>query len=406
MKPYRLILWLFIVALSANFLCAESTPITDEIVKANNSFALDLYAHLARQPGNLVFSPFSIDATLAMTYAGARGETAQQMAKALHLPSDDANIHAGFASLLNELNEVNVSGCQLDVVNSLWAQLGYSFSESFQNLLHDQYHSRLNQIDLTGWPHGFDSNKALAARRQINKWVANETSNKIKEILPQNLPTPNTRLVLVNAIYFKGLWTTSFDKSLTRNAAFYVSSGKSILVPTMHTEASFEYSEDENVQVLEMPYFSNQLSMIILLPKTNYGLSKLEENLTVSQIEQFEEASHLQKVNVSLPKFKQTSEFDLIRPLTAMGIKNAFDENDADFSGITSMKPFFVEAVIHKTYVDVDEEGSEAAAATGVVFADSLSVTFNANHPFLFLIRDNPSGAILFIGRIINPLNK
>ena len=204
MKLCRSILWVLIMALSADILFGESMPTTGEIVKANNSFAIDLYAHLAKQPGNLVLSPFSIDTTLAMTYAGARGETARQMAKVLHLPNNDTNIHASFAALLDELNNTNMFGCQLDVVNSLWAQQGYSFSESFQKLLHDQYHSHLNQIDLTGWPHEFNLNKASAARSQINEWVANQTGNKIREILPKNLPSANTRLILVNATYFKG----------------------------------------------------------------------------------------------------------------------------------------------------------------------------------------------------------
>jgi serpin B len=209
---------------------------------------------------------------------------------------------------------------------------------------------------------------------------------------------------LVNAIYFKGLWVTPFYKKLTKDAPFHISAGESVSVPTMHAKAELKYGENDDLRVLEMPYRSNRLSMVILLPKKNDGLAELEKTLTVSGIEQLLQAGSLQEVNVSLPKFKATSGFDLKKPLEDLGIVDAFS-GKADFSGITDPSDLFIEAALHKAYVAVDEEGTEATAATAVSFANSASVIFNADHPFLFLIRHNPTGAILFLGRVANPLS-
>lgn len=409
MKLHYSILWLIATALLTQSLRSEPAPIADKVVRANNAFALDLYAQLAKQPGNLVLSPFSIDTVLAMSYAGARGQTARQIAEVLYLPSENTNVHVGFATLLNALNHTNMVGCQFLSANSLWAQQGYPFLQPFQTCLKDQYDSTLNQIDLTGWPHEFDPAKAAAARKQINAWVETKTHDKIKEILPPRLPGSHTRLILVNAIWFKGLWAHPFDKMQTKSAPFHIGSKKSVSAPTMHVTDYFCYIENDALQVLELPYLSNQLSMVIFLPKKSDGLSELEKTFTVSDVGQLPKISktYHPEVTVSLPKFTETSECDLKEPLQTMGMRDAFLEDDADFSGITTMKPFFVEAAIHKAYVDVNEEGTEAAAATQLSITDSdhgAPVAFNADHPFLFLIRHNPTGAILFIGRVVNPL--
>jgi serpin B len=393
MKLYNPILWLIVATLSTQTLWSASTPMTDEVVKANNAFAIDLYAQLAKEPGNLVLSPFSIDTALAMSYAGARGETARQMAGVLHLPNGDTNVHACFKTLLNELNNTNALCCQLVMANALWAQKGYPFLPSFQQFLVSQYNTTLNAMDL-GWPHGFDPRKAAAERKQINEWVEIKTHDKIRGIVPPSLPDKYTRLILVNAIYFKGLWATPFDRKLTKDATFRVSAGESVSVPTMHVKAKLKYGGNDNIQVLGMPYRSNQLSMVILLPKKIDGLAELEKTLTVSSIEQQLQAASLQEVNVFLPKFKETSGYELAKPLKDLGMVDAFSDR-ADFSGITKEPIQHIEVFLHKACVDVDEEGTEATAATAVFFMDGTPVIFNADHPFLFLIRDDSTGIIL-----------
>jgi len=192
---------------------------TDEIVNANNAFAFDLYKNLAtNNPGNLVVSPFSIDTAITMAYAGAHGQTASQMAKVLHFFTGNENVHAEFATLLKKVNNTNIAGCQLEMANSLWAQKGYSFLNPYQELLRDDYGASLNEIDLTGWPNEFNPAIAAAARKRINDWAAERTRNKIMEILPPRLPAENTRLILVNGVWFKGTWTTQFDKSKTTDS--------------------------------------------------------------------------------------------------------------------------------------------------------------------------------------------
>jgi len=395
-------IWLVVTALLTQPLRTESAPMADDVVRANNAFALDLYEQLAKQPGNLILSPFSVDTTLAMAYAGARGQTARQISEALHLPGDGTNVHAGFAALLKTLNQTNLSGCQFVLANSLWAQLGYPFLQPFQTCLKDQYNSTLNQIDLTGWPRPFDPAKAAAAREQINAWVKTKTHDKIKEIVPPRLPSPGTRLILVDAVWFKGLWAQPFEKGQTVNAPFRISSEKSISVPTMHVRAHFGYGQNEDLQVLELPYLSGQLSMVIFLPTKSDGLSELEKTFTVSGVRHLPEMFETEVV-VAVPRFTETCEFDLKKPLQTMGIQDAFSAADADFSGITTDN-VFIEAAIHTAYVDVNEEGTEAAAATQLSSANSILSFFNADHPFLFVIRHNPTGAILFIGRVVNPL--
>jgi serpin B len=405
MRLHHPILGLVVITLSTQILWSAPTPISNEVVKANNAFALDLYALLAKQPGNLILSPFSIDTALAMIYAGARGETARQIAEVLHLPNGNTNIHAGFSTLLKELNNTNASGCQFISANALWAQQGYPFLEPFQNLLRDQYGTSLHQTDLTGWPRGFNPAKAAVARKLINDWMASLTHDKIRELIPPTLPDMYTQLILVDAIWFKGLWAIPFNKTLTKNALFHVGSEESVSAPTMHVRGDFNYAENEDLQILELPYFSNRLSMVFFLPKKSDGLSELEKTLTASRIEQLHKTGSLEEVNVSLPKFKETSEFDLKEPLQTMGMRGAFSGDANDFSGITTVKPFFVEAAIHKAYVDVDEEGTKAAAATGLIVpSGGIPVDFNADHPFLFLIRHNATGAILFLGRVTNPV--
>jgi serpin B len=276
----------------------------------------------------------------------------------------------------------------------------------FQELLRDDYSASLNEIDLTGWPKEFDPAIAAAARKQINDWVAERTRNKIVEMLPPRLPDAETRLILVNGVSFKGTWVTQFDKAKTADSPFHPNPSETISVPTMHLTGHFRIGGTETLQVLELPYVSNRFSMIILLPYEylKLKLEDVEKTLTPTLIEQLRQKCENQEINVSLPRFKLGSDFDLKEPLMVMGMELAFDES-ADFSGITTEKPFFIGDALHKACVDVDEAGTEAAAATAVSATLSQPAHFIADHPFLFLIRDNKTGIILFLGRVAKPLS-
>jgi len=359
------------------------------------------------QPGNLVVSPFSVETVLAMVYAGAREETAKQMAKALHFPTDPRVLHTSYGGLLRDLKERNTSGFKIAFANRLFAQKGYPFLEPFQELLRDKYQADLDQMELTGWPNGFDSGKAESARKQINRWVSEQTKNKITTILPPSLPDANTRLILINAVWLKGKWATPFTKALTTDSPFHLGGRKSVPVPMMRLTAEFRYVENTQFQVLEMPYVSRQVAMIVFLPQSGSELDKLERSLSHEQTDQLLRKLKKRNVQVYLPRFTIQFSFDLKSILQEMGMRNAF-ETHADFSGITPSSPFFIQAAIHSAWVEVDEEGTEAAAATAFTpittgTADK-PVIFNADHPYLFLIRDTQTGLILFLGRVTAPL--
>ncbi|MHC4158731.1 MAG: serpin family protein [Planctomycetota bacterium] len=383
--------------------------VSDEVTKAskkalvegNNAFALELYAELRADEGNLFFSPYSISTALAMTYAGARGETEKQMARVLHFSLPDERFHTTFGAVLKDLNaRGEKGGYELTAANALWPQKGYVFLKEFLELVRTDYGGGLNEVDFVG--------AAEAARQTINDWVKKETRNKIKELIGPGGLDSLTRLVLTNAIYFKGNWAVQFEEKDTKDAPFYLLNGKKLDVPMMNRTGQFSYMETEDFQGLELPYVDDELSMIILLPKENDGLAELEKRLTQENLSDWLEKLYKREVIVSVPKFKMTSQFELNDVLESMGVKNAFMWGAADFSGMDGTKELFISAVIHKAYVDVNEEGTEAAAATGVkmkltVVGPRERTVFRADHPFLFLIRDNHSGSILFIGRVMNP---
>ena len=371
------------------------------VVAGNNAFAVALYGQLRNQTGNLFFSPESISTALAMAYAGARGDTASQMAKTLHftLPLDQLNPAMG--ALLGDLNSTH-QGYQLSVANALWAQQGYTFLDAFLNLLKTDYGAGLNQVDFKG--------ATEAARLTINQWVEKKTQDKIKDLLQPGALRSDTRLVLTNAIYFKGDWETQFDKAQTKNEVFFLSPAQTATTPLMHREGSFSYFDGGSFQALEIPYKSKELSIIIFLPKDRSGLPALEQSLTASNLQQWlHQIGPVPKVIVTLPKFKSTQQFELSATLRAMGMPAAFAAG-ADFSGMTGRRDFAISEVIHKAYIDVNEEGTEAAAATAVTMralamrpVEQAPPIFRADHPFVFLIRDNRSDSILFMGRMANP---
>ncbi len=403
---------------------AECQPVEQEkamektdsqfVVKGNNEFAFDLYAKLRNSEGNLFFSPYSISTALALTYCGARGQTESQMAGVLNFPffakpgpaissklkSDRQKFASAFGKIIKDMNSRGEKGgYELRVANALWGQKGYEFLEDYTELIKSYYEGQLNEVDFI--------RATEAARKTINKWVERKTNNKITNLIQKGVLDSMTRLVLTNAIYFKGNWARQFKKDKTKDAPFTLDDGEKIETAMMNQTAEFGYMETASFQGLDLPYVDDELSMIILLPKKNDGLDELEKTLTVENLPKWLKKLYKREVVVSVPKFKMTSQFSLASVLKSMGITDAFSSN-ANFSGINGKRDLFISAVIHKAYVDVNEEGTEAAAATGVTMkltsvGPSRIPVFRADHPFLFLIRDNHTGSILFIGRVMNP---
>jgi len=387
---------------------APAADAAKAVAAANNAFAADLYQKLAAAEGNLFFSPNSVETALVMTYAGARDRTAEQMAAVLHLPAKDAGVHAAFGAFLKDLNaekgpDGKPRGYQLSVANALWGQDGYGFLPEFMKTVKTNYGAGLSEVDFAKDTEG--------ARRTINTWAEKETRDKIKDLIPEGVLDASTRLVLTNAIYFKGDWSVKFKKEDTKDEPFHVSSKKTVDVPMMHRTGEYGYMETEALQLLRLPYAGNELSMIVFLPKSASDLEDAELAAVVSLSKNSEGLERLRprEVVVTLPKFKMTAEFELNKSLSAMGMVDAFT-GDADFSGMDGQKDLLISNVIHKAFVDVNEEGTEAAAATAVVIARMSApaepeppIVFKADHPFLFLIRHEKSGAILFMGRLADP---
>jgi serpin B len=369
-----------------------------EAVKGNNTFALDLYAMLREREGNLFFSPASISTALAMTYAGARGQTADEMAKTLHFTLGQDRLHPALGALLRDLGGADKKrGYQLSIANALWAQKGHPFLTSFLKLNKDNYGAGVREVDF--------KRATEVARQAINRWVEKQTQDKIKELLKKGVLDSDTRLVLTNAIYFKGDWASQFKKDRTRQAPFQVTASKKVDAPLMSQSGKFNYLEGEGFQALEMLYAGKDLSMVILLPKKVDGLADLEKKLTAERLAGWLKKLRREEVTVTLPRFKVTSEFSLKHTLSSMGMPTAFTGR-ADFSGMDGERDLFLSAVVHKAFVDVNEQGTEAAAATGVVvttLSARIHPDFRADHPFVFLIRDRRSDTILFLGRLANP---
>ncbi|MCK4307062.1 serpin family protein [candidate division WOR-3 bacterium] len=395
-----LVVSLVVTGLMLSYETVALSDVTDAdkktVVDGNNMFALELYTELKEQEGNLFFSPYSISTALAMTYAGARGNTEKQMAEVLHFELSQKCLHPTFHSLISQLNAQG-KGYQLNIANALWGQKGYGFLEEFLELTKANYGAGLNEVDFV--------RDAESARKTINAWVEEQTKDKIKDLIKPGILDALTVLVLTNAIYFKGNWASQFKKKETKDSKFYVRANKTVKVPMMYQKEKFKYMETDGFQAIELPYVDNELSMVILLPKKREGLVELENSLNVDSLNKWLGNLRKQEVTIYLPKFKMTSEFRLEEVLASMGMPDAFS-GQADFSGMIGRKELFISAVIHKAFVDVNEEGTEAAAATAVVMAKGTVPVFRfrADHPFIFLIRDISSGSILFLGRVVNPL--
>lgn len=372
-----------------------SVPL-DELVKGNNAFAMDLYRALAKGDTSVFLSPYSISTALAMTYAGARDNTAKQMASALHFAP--GNVHGAFAGLTQTITPQIDAGYELHVANALWAMKGYEFRPEFVDMVRTAYKADLQTVDFGDEP---------AARKAINAWVENATRGKIKDLIPSGLLDAMTRLVLTNAIYFKGTWAQKFDANATKDAPFTLLGGNSVNVPMMYRKAAVSYAETEDAHVVELPYKGDTLTMVVAVPKAKNGLPALEARLDAGMLASMTQELRSKEIALYLPRFKIEAQFGLSPVLQSLGMTDAFSDS-ADFSGMNSGKEdLYIKAVLHKAFVEVNEEGTEAAAATAVVVtargAPRPPLEVRADHPFFFMIRHKSTGAILFMGRMTNP---
>jgi serpin B len=366
------------------------------LIEGNTQFALDLYAQLCKNNNdNVFFSPLSLSTMLAMTYGGARGDTAKEMQNVLHFDLEPSQLHPAMAALLGGLQPSKEKAAyQLNIANALWVEQSYGLLPDFVALCQKNYQAAARGVDF--------KTAAEAQRKIINEWVEERTNSRIRDLLAPGVVDGTTWLVLTNAIYFKGNWRQQFDRAKTRDEAFKLGDGKTIQVPMMGQKGQFNCWAEEALQVLEMPYAGEALSMVILLPRKVDGLADLEKSLNAKALSGWIGKLHKQELYVALPRFTMTASYRLDPKLQALGMREAFTPS-ADFSGIDGTKDLFITAVVHKAFVEVNEEGTEAAAASGLAMAKSEPPSFRADHSFIFFIRDVRTGSILFLGRVMNP---
>ncbi|XP_074478732.1 leukocyte elastase inhibitor-like isoform X2 [Sebastes fasciatus] len=381
---------------------ASPTPLS----KANTNFSLALLKKFGDvdKTANVFYSPFSISSALAMVMLGSRGNTSTQMSECLKTQDVQDDVHVSFAQLLTELNKADAPYA-LSVANRLYGEQSYQFVEDFLGLTKKHYSAELESVDF--------ATSSEAARLNINEWVLQQTQGKIKDLLAEGVVDELTRLVLVNAIYFKGNWNKQFRETETRDAQFNLNKNDTKSVKMMHQKSKFPitYIPEVNCQILEMPYKGKELSMLIFLPNqiedSTTGLEKLESQLTYENFVEWTRPDMMDEteIRVGLPRFKMEESYDLKNVLVSMGMVDAFDMSMSDFSGMSPANDLVLSKVVHKAFVEVNEEGTEAAAATAAIMMlrSALPMAFIANHPFLFFIRHNSSMSILFAGRYCSP---
>ena len=375
------------------------------LVNGNNDFAFNLYQALRGTDSNLFYSPYSISLALAMTYAGVSSTTETQMAGILKFTIPQDRLHPAFNAIDLMLTSrgqgaqgTDEKGFRLHIANDIWGQRGFSFLQSYLDLLAQNYGAGLRVIDFTQDPE--------QSRLVINKQVSLETEEKINNLLQQGSVTDLTRLVLTNAVYFNAAWQYHFEKSATSNGDFFLLNGENISVPMIKQMESFGYLKSDGYQVVELPYDGRELSMLIILPDQGQ-FDTFEASLSGQTLKDIVGKIENKEVDLSMPKFTYQSSFGLKQALSSLGITDAFTPNSADFSGIDGKKDLYIQDVVHQAYVAVNEDGTEAAAATGVVVGitsmPSEIITLDVNRPFIFVIRDIGTRTVLFAGRVVNP---
>lgn len=377
---------------------APLTPTVQAVAAANNGLAFDLFKQLGSGDAekNLLISPISISTALTMTYAGARGNTATQMSDVLHLSGlADNDVHDGYGALTGDLNAPR-AGYDLSVANRLFGQKGYAFKQEFLDTLGQRYQAPLEELDFV--------NETEPSREHINDWVADQTNQKITDLLPSGSVSESTRLVLTNAVYFNGAWKNKFEVTATTNAPFHRLDGSVGETPLMYQRNVLKHAQFDDFQMLEIPYAGDDLTMVVMLPNERDGLAALEASLDAERFQESVDDLERRKVDLYLPKFTFRDNATLKTPLQSLGMIDAF--SDADFSGIAD-GGMQISNVIHKTFIDVNEIGTEAAGATAVIIESTsinpASPVFRADHPFLFGLRDAHTGSLLFLGRMTDP---
>jgi serpin B len=401
-------------AVPANFLYSNNKRITSpsvnqenmtRLVNGNSIFAFNLYQKLKDTEMNLFYSPYSLSEILSMTYGGARGDTEKQMAETLQFSLSQDQLHKTFNNLDLQLvsrgqnaNTQTERGLSLHIADAIWAQENTSFLSSFIDLLALNYGAGLGILDFMNAPE--------TSRNAINGWVSEQTNNKIIDLIPPGAISESTRLVIANAIYFDANWAFPFKKELSHNDGFHLLNGNSVVVPMMQQIQEFRYYEEDAYKAIELPYNGNHLSMLVILPKVDH-FKTFEMTLTSQQVIGVYQRMVSKRISLTMPKFEFYSSFNLGEVLSSLGMPLAFSEK-ADFSGMDSKNDLMIGDVVHKAFVSVDETGTEAAAASGVVMPGALSnesqpIIFEVDHPFIFLIQDKDTGTILFIGKVLNP---
>jgi serpin B len=375
----------------------------DDLVSGNQEFAFDLYQMLSKKEGNLFFSPYSISLALAMTYAGAMGDTEREMAETFHFTLSQERLHEALNALdilLESRGEGagdDDPGFRLNIANAIWGQEGYDFLAEFLDVLAQNYGAGLGLLDYVGDPEG--------SRLIINDWVSDQTEGKINDLIPPGVIDATTRLVLANAIYFKANWAHQFEESDTTDGQFTLLDGSTVRVPLMSQVEGFQYMDGSGFQAIELPYTGFEMSMVIILPEEG-EFENIEAGLDAEFLNQIVSDIDFTSLALTMPKFEYESEFGLSKTLIEMGMPSAFG-TEADFSGMDGTRNLYIKDVIHKAFVAVDEEGTEAAAATAVVIAEMSiqvpEVEMKIDSPFIYAIRDNETGSILFLGRVMDP---
>jgi len=369
-----------------------------EVISANNKFAFDLYSELSKsENGNIFYSPYSISVALAMTYEGAKGQTASEMQSVFHFPENNI-LRPNFAAIYNGINK-EAETHDLKTGNALWVQYDFSFLEDYISRVERYYGGKAANLDFIS--------ETEKSRQTINSFIEEQTNNKIKDLIPAGFIDPTTRLVLTNAIYFKGTWEWEFDESNTYEQDFKITPINIVKTPMMYMDsdkARFNYANMENLQILELPYKGEKISMLILLPTEN--LDTIEAFLTAEKLNEYKSQMKETKLDsISFPKFEFNSKYFMKNTLSSLGMPTAFSDN-ADFSGMTGKKDLFIDFVIHQAYIKVNEEGTEAAAATAVGMKETSVMPeniFRADRPFIFIIQEKETGNILFLGKVVDP---
>jgi len=381
---------------------ADDTESTEqgmqEVVNANNEFAFDLYFELNKnEKGNIFYSPYSISGALAMTYEGAKAQTADEIKSVFHFPESNI-LRPNFAGIYNDINKEN-KDYELKTGNALWVQKDFPLLEDYMTRVEKYYGGKAATLDFV--------KETEESRLTINRFIEEQTKEKIKNLIPIGSVGASTRLVLTNAIYFKGIWEWEFDKSDTFEEGFIITPDNVVKTPMMHMspeKTKFNYAETEDLQILELPYKGEKISMLILLPNEN--LETIESSLTEEKLDEYKLQMEETKLDsISLPRFEFDTKYFMKNTLATLGMPIAFSGN-ADFSGMTGKKDLFISQVIHQAYVGVDEKGTEAAAATAVIMKELAIMPtniFKADHPFMFVIQEKDTGNILFLGRVVDP---